>query len=286
MAWQSFSPLALLKKRQRWRPDGSLAIVTGASSGIGRELTLLLTAQGCRVIAVARRADRLSELSELVEKTYATISNPVIPIVGDVTDTSTRDAAFEQVHSIAGGRLDLLVNNAGIGGIGPFAEASPERMRQIMDVNFFAPVDWTRSALPYLRAAAQDTDRANTPVICNVGSVLGHRAVPDKSEYCASKFALHGWSDSLRSELSALGIAVVLVSPSTTRSEFFDSLVGTEPGQKSTSVGSWPADRVARATLWAIRACRSELILSLGGKSLVYADRLSPPLLNWILARK
>ncbi len=286
MAWQSFSPLTLLKKRQRWLPEGSLAIVTGASSGIGRELTLLLTEQGCRVIAVARRADRLAELSELVEKTYATIPNAIIPIVGDVTDASTRDAAFEQVNLLADGRLDLLVNNAGIGGIGPFADASPERMRQIMDVNFFAPVEWTRTALPHLRAAAQRTDRDNTPVICNIGSVLGHRAVPDKSEYSASKFALHGWSDALRSELSAVGIAVVLVSPSTTRSEFFDSLVGTEPGQTSKSLGSWPADRVARATLWAVRVCRSELILSLSGKSLVYADRLCPPLINWILARK
>lgn len=274
---------SLLKfwKNRRWRPEGSLAIVTGASSGIGRELALRLANEGCRVIAVARRADRLDELVESAKTGYIT------PVVGDVTDPTTRDAAMDQVDRLSGGRLDLLVNNAGIGGIGAFSEADPQRMRQIMEVNFFAATEWTRAAIALLRnAVAAQSDHSCTPVICNIGSVLGHCAVPDKSEYCASKFALHGWSDSIRAELSAEGIAVVLVSPSTTKSEFFESLVGTAAGQESKSLGSWPADRVAKATLSAIKDCRSEVILSLGGKALVYGDRLSPSLLNKILARK
>ncbi|MCM2369146.1 SDR family NAD(P)-dependent oxidoreductase [Aporhodopirellula aestuarii] len=272
------------QRRSRWRPEGSLAIVTGASSGIGRELTFLLVSKGCRVIAVARRKERLDEL---VSQTRQNASNAaVIPVVGDVTDMSVREEALELVDQLADGKLNLLVNNAGVGGIGRFMDADPDRMRQIMEVNFHAPVQWTRGAMPMLRRAAADTAVTHcTPVICNIGSVLGHRAVPDKSEYCASKFALHGWSDSLRAELVSEGIAVVLVSPSTTRSEFFESLVGTEPGQKSNSVGSWPASRVARATLAAIVACRAEVILSLGGKALVYSDRLTPPLVNAVLAR-
>lgn len=280
--WPPLSSLAFWNHRRwRWRPDGSLAIVTGASSGIGRELTLLLLSQGCRVVAVARRSERLDEI-------VASASNgSVIPVVGDITEPATRDAAMKQVHLLADGRLDLLVNNAGIGGIGPFAEAEPERMRQIMEVNFFAATQWTRSAIPLLRnAAAAQSDRRCTPVICNILSVLGHCAVPDKSEYCASKFALHGWSDSIRAELAAEGIAVVLVSPSTTRSEFFESLVGTSGDQESKSIGSWPACRVAKSTLSAITACRSEVILSLGGKALVYADRLCPPLIHKLLAKR
>ncbi|TWT55916.1 SDR family NAD(P)-dependent oxidoreductase [Allorhodopirellula solitaria] len=276
----SLSSLAFWRK-PRWRPAGSLAIVTGASSGIGRELTLRLADQGCRVIGVARRRERLDEVVS------SRPSGTIIPVVGDVTDSSVCDAAMSEVHQLAGGRLDLLINNAGIGAIGPFFDADPQRLREVMEVNFFAVTQWSRAAIPCLRnAAAAQADRPCTPVICNIGSVLGHRAVPDKSEYCASKFALHGWTDSIRAELAAAGIAVVLVSPSTTRSEFFDSLVGTSPGQTSKSVGSWPPDRVAQATLTAIAACRSEVLLSWGGKALVYADRLSPPLIDRVLAKK
>ncbi len=104
-------------------------------------------------------------------------------------------AIVDAANEIRQGQVDLLVNNAGVGAIGPFADASADRMRSVMEVNFFAPVELTRSLLPSLR-------RGRASVICNISSVLGHRAVPNKSEYCASKFALHGWSDALRAELA------------------------------------------------------------------------------------
>ena len=97
--------------------------------------------------------------------------------------------------------------------------------------------------------------------------------------------SLNQQGDALRAELACDGIQVTIVSPSTTRSEFFDSLIETELGQESKSLGSWPPERVARTTLAAIRARRSEVICSLGGKALVYADRLVPPLMNAILAK-
>ncbi|WP_164102007.1 SDR family NAD(P)-dependent oxidoreductase [Candidatus Laterigemmans baculatus] len=258
----------------RWKAQQSVAVVTGASSGIGYHLSRLLAERGARVVAVARRRERLDQLRSAT----AAASGSVIAYPGDVTDPEVRRGLLARAAEIAEGRLDLLVNNAGIGALGPFAEASPERLRRIMEVNFFAPVELTRLALPMLRLGRQ-------PVLCNLGSVLGHRAVPDKSEYCASKFALHGWSDSLRAELRESGIQVTLVSPSTTESEFFDAVIETPEGQVSRSLGSWPAERVARATLSAILARRAEVILSLGGKALVYADRLSPPLMNRLLAR-
>ncbi|WP_430454280.1 SDR family NAD(P)-dependent oxidoreductase [Rhodopirellula europaea] len=264
--------------QQVWDPQDAVTIVTGASSGIGLELTRMLVEEGAHVVAVARRRERLTELADSTSR-----PERVHCIAGDVTEASTREAALNAADSLGDGGLDLLVNNAGVGAIGPFADASPERMRRVMEVNFFAPVDWTRDALPRLRSVAHNGRR---PVICNIGSVLGHRAVPDKSEYCASKFALHGWNDSLRAELVGDGIGVTLVSPSTTRSEFFDSLVETEPDQKSNSIGSWPPRRVAQATLLAIKRGRGEVILSLGGKALVYADRVSPPVMNGLLAKR
>ncbi|MGB7329333.1 MAG: SDR family NAD(P)-dependent oxidoreductase [Rubripirellula sp.] len=261
-----FSPI-------RWNPEDAVAIVTGASSGIGRCLCELLSDRGANVIAVARRADRLATLSN------RPTAGRIIPLVGDVTDDQSRQTIIDTAVQIRDGEIDLLVNNAGIGGIGPFADASPDRLRQIMEVNFFAPVELTRLALPHL-------GHGRAAVVCNISSVLGHRAVANKSEYCASKFAIHGFSDSLRAELAPQDIQVTLVSPSTTDSEFFDSLVHTDANQTSASIGSWTPDRVARATLAAIKSRRSEVILSVGGKALVYADRISPPIMNAILRSK
>jgi short-subunit dehydrogenase len=255
----------------RWKPKDAVAIVTGASSGIGRCLCELLVAQHATVIAVARREDRIEQLT-------GALKGRLIPVVGDITDADVRERIVETAASIRDGEVDLLVNNAGIGAIGPFVEATPERLRRVMEVNFFAPVELARKTLPLLR-------KGRAAVLCNIVSVLGHRAVPNKSEYCASKFALHGWSDSLRAELAGDSIQVTLVSPSTTKSEFFDALIETDAGQSSPGIGSWTPQRVARTTLAAIRARRSEVICSLSGKVLVYSDRLSPPLMNAILAR-
>jgi short-subunit dehydrogenase len=255
----------------RFKPEDSIAIVTGASSGIGKCLCELLVARGATVVATARRKHRLDEL---IQSSLG--PGAIIPVAGDLTDASLRQKVVDAACDVDGGRIDLLVNNAGIGAIGPFADASADRLRKIMEVNFFAPLELTRSCLPFLR-------KGRSPVICNIGSVLGHRAVPNKSEYCASKFAMHGFSDSLRAELMPDKIQVTLISPSTTRSEFFESLVDTDAEQPSKSFGSWPPEKVARTTLAAIQARRSEVILSLGGKALVYADRLAPPIMNAVL---
>ena len=259
-----------------WKAKDSVAVVTGASSGIGKCLTQLLADNGCHVIAVARRAERICQWSASHDHTKF---GGVTPLAGDITDKDVRLAVRSMIETHHAGKLDLLVNNAGIGGIGKFADATPDRLRQIMEVNFFAPVELTRNLLPALH-------RGSSPVICNISSVLGHRAVPDKSEYCASKFAMHGWSDSLRAELASAGIQVTLVSPSTTKSEFFDSLIQTDPNQSSSSLGHWSPQRVADRAYRAIRKRRSEVILSWGGKTLVYADRLAPSLMNAILAQR
>ena len=251
--------------------SGLRVIVTGASSGIGRALVVELIRRGCQVVAMARRQTRLEALAAELG------SPPKLKLaVGDVTREEDRAAALQMAEDSFGG-LDALVNNAGCGALGPFAEASSQRLRQIMEVNFFAPAEFIRLALPVLR-------RGNRPIIVNVGSVLGHRAVPDKSEYCASKFALHGLSDALRCELAPHGIDLLLVSPSTADTEFFDAAMGqtTRPQRR---LGAMPAAAVARRIASAMAAGRREIILPWSGKALVWIDRLCPPLADWIVTR-
>jgi short-subunit dehydrogenase len=252
---------------------GLRTIVTGASSGIGWHLALLLAARGANVIALARRRQRLEELAHLGEQRGQTI----LTIVGDVTKAEDRETALEFAQSQLGG-LDCLVNNAGSGALGNFAEASPERLRQMMEINFFAPAEFMREALPLLR-------RSERALIVNVGSVLGHRAVPGKSEYCASKFAMHGLSDSLRAELAEDRIDVLLISPSTTASEFFTVASGDRDRRPKLGGKAMRPEAVARRIAGAMQTGKHEIILTAGGNFLVWLDRLCPPLADYLVAR-
>jgi short-subunit dehydrogenase len=251
--------------------SGLRTIVTGATSGIGRALTLELIRRGAKVVAMGRRAERLQALAAEVAD-----ANRYRILVGDVTRREDRAAAIDTARGEFGG-LDALVNNAGIGALGPFQDADEARLRNVIEVNFFAPAEFIRQALPHLKLG-------NRPIVVNIGSVLGHRAMPEKSEYCASKFAIHGLSDALRAELAPQGIDVLLVSPSTTESEFFDSAAGVSSKPQG-RFSAMPADAVARRIASAMAAGRHEIILSAGGNLLVWLDRLCPALANWIAAK-
>jgi short-subunit dehydrogenase len=249
------------------------AIVTGASSGIGRALAIELARHGTRLVLTARRVERLAELKAEVEA----LGSQAAIVAGDITDSAVRQQVLERVVSEFDG-LDLLVNNAGIGAIGPFGSADESRLRRVMEVNFFALVEMTRKSLPLLQQGVR-------PMIVNVSSVLGHRAVPRKSEYCASKFAVHGFSDALRAELVEQGIDVLLVSPSTTSSEFFDQVIDSDAELSTKAARAMSPREVARKTVKAIRTGKHEIVLSSGGKLLVWLDRICPTLSNRIIAR-
>lgn len=257
----------------RRKLDGLRMLVTGASSGIGRALAVQAAEAGAKLLLTARREERLEELLEVVHAKGADADY----LAGDITDSDHRERLCEKAQRSFQG-LDVLVNNAGIGAYGGFEDASPERLRQLMEVNFFAPVELTRICLPML-------EKGRTPAICNISSVLAHRAVPGKSEYCASKFALHGFSDALRAELSTKEIDVILVSPSTTSSEFSASVI--EKRGKEPAVGKFARtpQNIAKLTLRAIRAGKHEIIPSKTGYAMVLLDRLWPSLADWAVAK-
>jgi short-subunit dehydrogenase len=248
-------------------------IITGASSGIGFELAKQLAAEGCRLIINARRKDRLEELAAEITSD----GGLCIAVEGDVTDSKVRAKMLSAAQEHFAG-LDILINNAGIGAMGRFDEASEDRLRQIFEVNFFAVAEFIRESLPTLKAG-------NEPVIVNLSSVLGHRAVPLKSEYCASKFAIHGLSDAIRAELSRDGIDLLLVSPSTTDSEFFDAAIDDPTKRDWKKGGAMSPEVVASRTIRAIKKRRHEIILTFGGRTLVWLDRMIPGIANRIIAK-
>ena len=259
--------------------QGTRAIVTGASSGIGRAIALELARQGGKVVCMARREDRLQTLAKEVES----LGGAVACVAGDVTDPAARTRCIEAAQAHFGG-LDILVNNAGVGAIGPFATADPQRARRIMEVNFFALVEMTRAALPLLK-------QGRRPMIVNISSILGRRGVPHNSEYAASKFAVHGFSESIRAEFSATrstgcpGIDVLVVCPGTTETEFFDQVIESKGGPKWPEHKPVTAEAVARATVRAIRRGSHEITPYLWGKVLVLLSRLSPWLVDKLMAR-
>jgi short-subunit dehydrogenase len=135
-----------------------------------------------------------------------------------------------------------------------------------------------RESLPLLKVGAD-------PLIVNMNSVLGHRATPLKSEYCASKFAVHGLSDAIRAELAGDGVDLLLVSPSTTDSDFFDSAIEDETGKDWKKGGAMSPETVAAKTIRAMQKRRHEIILTFGGRIIVWLDRIIPGIANRLVAR-
>jgi short-subunit dehydrogenase len=249
------------------------ALVTGASSGIGRALALELAGHGVDLVLLARRAERLEE----VAKQVAALSRRAVLVAGDVTDASARHRALATARDELGG-LDILVNNAGVAAHGRFVDASPERIRPIMEVNFFAPVELIREAIPLLREGVR-------PIIVNVGSILGERGSPHKSEYSASKFALHGFSEAVRPELARLGIDVLVVAVGPTETEHFDVLLEGTAELPWGSPPRMPAEKVARSIVAAMERGRLEIVIGWRGRVLLLCNRLFPRLLARLMNR-
>ena len=245
--------------------------MTGASSGIGRAIAVELARQGSKVVLMARREDALAAAVDEIRKAGGTAEL----LAGDVTDPSARKAALDLANEKFGG-LDALVNNAGIGATGRFDMAGPDRLRKIFEVNFFAAAELTREAIPYLRQGYR-------PIVVNIASVLGHRGAPQMTEYCASKFALRGWSQALRSELRPVGIDLLVVSPGTTESEFFSHIVGGDGTTHWPRWGAVSAEMVARATVRAMRRNRHEIIPNFPAWLLTLVNRLSPRLIDELM---
>jgi short-subunit dehydrogenase len=253
--------------------SGARTILTGASSGIGHALALRLAERGARLVLASRSQDRLAALAEEIRARGG--SATVVPT--DVTNPVQRTRLIEQSLAALGG-LDVLINNAGVGALGFFEGADEQRLRRIMEVNFFGATELTRLALPHLR-------RGRDAMIVNVASVLGRRAIPGCVEYCASKFALVGWSEGLRAELAGHGVHVLAVCPGGVETEFDVHMLEQRTRLAFRNRQRMSADRCAQLIVGAMRRRKNEVVITASAKLVVWLNRLAPRLLDWVLAR-
>jgi NADP-dependent 3-hydroxy acid dehydrogenase YdfG len=187
--------------------SGKTALVTGASSGIGRSTAIALAAAGARVALVARRAERLKELAAEVEAA----GGQALARAADVTDEADATRAVEDAIGHFGG-LDILVNAAGMTQVGRVENANLADWRYAFELNFWAGLYTSRAAIPALKAGGGD--------IVNVSSTAGRRAVGAAfGPYAASKFALTAFNESLRAEVTLAGIRVCIIEPGATATE-------------------------------------------------------------------
>ncbi len=191
----------------------TVALVTGASSGIGDATARTLAGLGAAVALVARRADRLEALAAELRDTGAT----ALVIEADVTQRDAAEAAVQRTVDELG-RLDVLVNNAGVMLLGPIADAPVEEWERMVSVNVLGLLYCARAALPHLLAAAEDGPRRTADLI-NVSSVAGRQVRLGSGVYNATKHAVGAFSESLRQEVTGRHVRVGLVEPGAVATE-------------------------------------------------------------------
>ena len=195
------------------RLEGTVALVTGASSGIGRATALELAREGAAVALVGRREDRLTELAAEVSKA----DGKALVVPADIT---TAEAAAEAVERTVEnlGRLDTLVNNAGLMLLGPAPAADLNDWRRMIDINLMGLMYTAHAAVPHLVKAAAEEPRRVADIV-NIGSLAGRNAYAMSAVYSATKFGVGAFSEALRQELAGMHVRVSVVEPGSVDTE-------------------------------------------------------------------
>jgi short-subunit dehydrogenase len=265
----------------RFRLDGKVAIVTGASSGLGVDFARGLAEAGADVVIAARRADRLEETRATVEG----LGRRCVAVSADVTSVEDCSRVVQTAQDELG-RVDVLVNNAGVIQVGPLEVMTLEDFEQAMDVHFWGPLYATLAVLPQMRGRGEGR-------IVNVSSIGGKVSVPHLVPYSASKFALAGLSDGLRAELAKDGVVVTSVFPGlmrtgSPRNATFKGRHRAEYAwfaiSDSLPVTSINAERAAAQIIDACRRGRAELVITTQAQAAVKFRALFPEAAADILA--
>jgi len=253
---------------------GATVIVTGASSGIGRETARLFARAGSNVVLAARNQERLRETARQLEG-YAG-RHLVVPT--DVTDRQAVETMAKMTVEEFG-RVDILVNNAGFGLHALLAEGSMENIRRVFEVNVFGALNCIQAVAPYMK-------QQHRGQIINVSSIAGKIAPPFEGAYAATKFALTAISDALRLELADYGIAVITVYPGPIQTAFTEqALKEIERPSRPRVARHIPAVRVAEAIVKAAGRPQPEVYVTWFERLAVGLKAVSPRLVDWTLRR-
>jgi short-subunit dehydrogenase len=251
------------------RLDGKVAIVTGASEGIGAAITKGLQQRGAVVSLVARSEDKL----RVVGGSEALIT------AGDLTDSATRASVVQRTIDRFG-RIDLLINNAGVGLYAPSHLTPVDEARQLWELNFFAPLDLTQRAVVFMK-------QQRSGVIVNVGSIAGKMTLPWFTLYSASKYAIGSLTDGLRMELRSFGIHTITVCPGYVNTRFQQNVLHGTPPPLASPARKWAItpEKCAADIIRGIESGKRTVVTPASGWLLIALERLFPTLVDRQLER-
>jgi short-subunit dehydrogenase len=247
--------------------NDKVVVVTGGSDGIGRALVHALLQQGAKVSTCARNYDKLYQL----KTNYP--DKPFIIHTADVSkEVDCENFINETVKTF--GTIDILINNAGISMRALFEETGLDTLRRVMDINFWGTVYCTRYALPYIKQ--------QKGTVVGISSVAGYRGLPGRTGYNASKFAVHGFLEALRTELLYTGVNVMWVCPGFTTSNIRNAALtkdGVPQGFTTLDEGHlMTAEECAQLTIKAIAKHNRTLVYTWGDKRTILMNKLFPKL--------
>lgn len=251
-----------------------IVFITGASSGIGKALALEFYRHGHSIVLFARRKDRLDAVADELRKIRP--DGQVLVLAGDVTHrTRVHEAMQEAVQKL--GAIDILINNAGAGLNASFETMDPKAFQDVFDLNVMGVLNCIQEVIPIMKAQKSGQ-------IVNVTSIVGKRALPYRSAYCASKYAVEGLSESIRIELRGYGIEVIVARPSTTETEFFDVEPRSTEYVESTGMTRMPAEQAAREIYRGVMRHKRDITISFLGKVMIALNTISPRLVDFLVA--
>jgi NAD(P)-dependent dehydrogenase (short-subunit alcohol dehydrogenase family) len=252
--------------------NGTTAVITGATSGIGRETALEFVRSGARVVVAGRRKQRLTELVSEIESK----GGRALAVATDVADQSQVENLISKTVERFG-RIDILVNNAGVGLAARFDQMSLEDFRRLMDINFWGAVYACKAALPVMQKQQEGG------VIINVSSIMGKRGVPFETAYCASKFALAGFSEALRTEVMTDKIDVSTIFPGAVETEIFETSANHTGFDIPGNIPKFPAREMARIIAQTARFPQPEVVMALDAAAINFFNRFAPALVDMAL---